>query len=266
MARVKGGLFTTLLDVNKRFPLDSRALVAKREDLINPTTWITNTLTTEATYNVMVVSVNSDGEHNGVYYLNDRKAITAENYTAYQTALETGEDVGAYFAMWTKLCTLDDLDAVIAELDDVKSKIGVVPEGKTIIGMISEAKPMFDLTPVDGTIVITDSENGGKAIGVAVSEKEGNSLVAVDGGLFVPTLSAGDGIEIIDNKVNVKLAENTHGLVAVGGALALNLATQDSDGAMSKEDKVVLDTMVDEVASLKSTVSNLESGFKWCQW
>ena len=79
MARVKGGLFTSVLDVSKRFPLDSRALVAKREDLINPTTWITNTLTTESTYNVMVVSVNSDGERNGVYYLNDRTAVTADN-------------------------------------------------------------------------------------------------------------------------------------------------------------------------------------------
>ena len=55
MSRVKGGLFTGMLDVNKRFPLDSRMLVSKREDLINPKTWITNTLTTEATYNSMIV-------------------------------------------------------------------------------------------------------------------------------------------------------------------------------------------------------------------
>jgi hypothetical protein len=37
MARVKGGLFTGMLDVNKRFPLESRILVARREDLSNPT-------------------------------------------------------------------------------------------------------------------------------------------------------------------------------------------------------------------------------------
>ena len=108
MGRVKGGLFTTLLDVNKRFPLDSRMLVTKREDLINPTVWTTNTLTTEATYNGMIVAVNSDGEYNGVYYLTDRKAITEDNYTAYKTALEAGEEVEIYFSMWKKLSDTDD--------------------------------------------------------------------------------------------------------------------------------------------------------------
>lgn len=110
MARVKGGLFTSVLDVNKRFPLDSRMLVSKREDLINPATWITNTLATESTYNSMIVSVNSDGDHNGVYYLIDRKAITAENYSAYKVALAAGEDVETHFAMWAKLATTTDDD------------------------------------------------------------------------------------------------------------------------------------------------------------
>ena len=103
MARVKGGLFTATLDVNKRFPLDSRMLVTKREDLINPTVWVTNTLTTDATYNGMIVAVNSDGEHNGVYYLADRTKITADNYSAYKVALAAGEDVESYFSMWRKL-------------------------------------------------------------------------------------------------------------------------------------------------------------------
>ncbi len=39
-----------------------------------------------------------------------------------------------------------------------------------------------DLTPVDGTITIAD-----KKIGVAISTDEGNALVAVESGLFVPT-------------------------------------------------------------------------------
>lgn len=108
MGRVKGGLFTTLLDVNKRFPLDTRMLVSKREDLINPTVWITNTLTTEATYNGMIVAVNTDGEYNGVYYLIDRKAVTEDNYTAYKAALAEGKDVESYFSMWKKLSTVDN--------------------------------------------------------------------------------------------------------------------------------------------------------------
>ena len=106
------------------------------------------------------------------------------------------------------------------------------------------------LTPVDGTIVIS---NGGKSIGVAIAPVANNILTAVDGGLFVPATP-------------VKLADNTHGLVMVDGALTLNLATHDSDGAMSKEDKIVLDTVVEEVEDLKDTVSDLEDGFAWGQW
>jgi hypothetical protein len=247
MSRVKGGLFAGMLDVSKRFPLDSRMLVAKREDLINPTTWITNTLTTEATYNVMIVSVNSDGEHNGVYYLIDRKAITAENYSAYQTALAAGEDVTTYFSMWMKLGTLDDLAAVEKRLKE----------------LIDNIKPAINLTPVDGTIVIANTEGGDKSIGVAIAPIEGNALVAVEGGLFVPTHTAGNGIEIVDNRVSVKLADMAHGLVAVDGALALNLATKDSDGAMSKEDKRILDAIPDEVEALKDAISDLEDSFSW---
>jgi hypothetical protein len=134
MGRVKGGLFEGVLDVNKRFPLDSRMLVTKREDLINPRIWITNTLTTEATYNGMIVAVNSDGEYNGVYYLTDRKAITDDNYSAYQSALAAEEDVNSYFSMWKKLGTLDDLAEIEA---DLRGQIGVVPEGKTLIEMVA---------------------------------------------------------------------------------------------------------------------------------
>lgn len=137
MARVKGGLFTGMLDVNKRFPLDSRMLVSKREDLINPVVWKTNTLNTEATYNVMIVSVNSDGEYNGVYYLIDRKLITAENYSAYKAALIAGQDVSQYFSMWMKLGTLGDLAAVEKRL---KELIGEVPDGKTLVDMLNEPR------------------------------------------------------------------------------------------------------------------------------
>lgn len=217
MARVKGGLFTSTLDVNKRFPLDSRMLVTKREDLINPTIWITNTLTTESTYNGMIVSVNSDGEYNGVYYLIDRTAITADNYAAYKTALTAGESVDTYFSMWKKLSTTDE-----------NSSTG-------------------GLTPVDGTIVIS---NGGKSIGVAIAPVAGNILTAVDGGLFVPSTP-------------VKLGDNTHGLTMVDGTLTLNLATHDSDGAMSKEDKIALDAVIEDVAEIKEAVDSFEESMVW---
>lgn len=244
MARVKGGLFTTTLDVNKRFPLDSRMLVTKREDLINPTIWITNTLTTESTYNGMIVAVNSDGEYNGVYYLTNRTAITADNYSAYKTALANGENVDTYFSMWKKLGTLDDVITVENKIKE----------------LIADIKPSMNLVPVDGTIVISNTEDDNKAIGVAIASIANNALVAVEGGLFVPTVSAGTGIEMADNTVSVKLADVTHGLVAVDGALTLNLATRKSDGAMSKEDKLIVDSIPYAYEARKYDISGAPAG------
>lgn len=216
MARVKGGYLGGTYDIPKKQPLDSRMLVTKRVDLINPSVWKTNGSTTGESghYNGMIVSVNSDGVYNGVYYLVDRTAITTENYEAYRTALTAGEEVESYFSMWTKLGTLDDLATI---------------------------KPTIELTPVDGTIVIAN-ENGSTQIGVAIAPTAGNILTAVDGGLFVPSTP-------------VKLADNSHGLVMVDGTLTLNLATKDSDGAMSKEDKVLLDELKDSVSFLNEACS-----------
>ena len=105
MARVKGGYLSGTYDIPNKQPLDSRMLVTKRADLINPSVWKTNGSTTDEVgcFNGMIVAVNSDGEYSGVYYLIDRKAITAENYSAYKTALSAGENVEAYFSMWEKL-------------------------------------------------------------------------------------------------------------------------------------------------------------------
>ncbi len=210
------------------------------------------------------------------------------------------------------------------------------------------------LTPVDGTISVVDTEDGGKAIGVAISNQEGNALVAVEGGLFAPTVvvpeysiekqetaedgfsasyklkktvngevsyvgdtiniakdlvlqsatletvtedgvpyaeakvgdpyikmvfnnadasnlyipvkglvdtyTAGDGIEIVDNKISVKIADNAHGLVAVDGALTLNLATRKTDGAMSKEDKKIVDSIPYAYVARKYDISGTPIG------
>ncbi len=234
MARVKGGLFTATLDVNKRFPLDSRMLVAKREDLINPKTWIINTLTIESTYNTMIVSVNADGEYNGVYYLIDRTKITNENYAAYKTALETGKNVDSYFSMWMRLGTLEDIVSV----------------EKKIKELINNVESTINLTPIDGTIFVTDNKDGSKSIGVAIAPIIGNALTVVDGGLFVPQTS-------------VKISNDAHGLVMVDGALALNLATKDFDGAMSKEDKALLDAIPSEFIKMHQSIDALADICTW---
>ena len=116
MGRTKGALFTSSLDVNKRFPLDARMLVKYREDLINPDEWIVRTLTTDSTYNGMIVAVNSDGANNGVYVLIDRTLITQENYSNYKAAKDADENVEPYFAMWRRLANLDQLDELSARI------------------------------------------------------------------------------------------------------------------------------------------------------
>ena len=220
--------------------------------------------------------------------------------------------------------------------------------------LVADNGGLSALTPVDGTINIIDTADGGKAIGVAISPNAGNALVAVEGGLFVPTVSvpeyaiekqataedgyastyklkrtvdgvstyvgdsinvakdlvlqtatleivtevdspyagavvgdpyikmtfndanasnlyipvkglvdtytAGSGIEIVDNKISVKITENSHGLVAVDGALMLNLATKTSDGAMSKEDKKALDSIPSVYVARKYEISDTPKG------
>lgn len=116
------------------------------------------------------------------------------------------------------------------------------------------------LTPVDGTIIIIDNADNGKSIGVAISPVEGNALVAVEGGLFVPTHKAGVGIEIVDNEISVKLADTTHGLTAVDGALTLNLATRKTDGAMSAKDKLIVDSIPYVYETRKFDISGTPEG------
>ena len=118
MARVKGGYLGGTYDVPNKQPLDSRMLVAKKVDLINPSVWKTNGSTTGeyGHYNGMIVSVNNDGDNNGVYYLANRLAITSENFSAYRDALAAGEDVESYFSMWVKLCDLANIEDIKEEL------------------------------------------------------------------------------------------------------------------------------------------------------
>lgn len=219
---------------------------------------------------------------------------------------------------------------------------------------------LSNLTAVDGTITISDNSDGGKSIGVAISTQEGNALVAVPDGLFVPAVvqvsipeysiekqtvaedgfatsyklkktvdgestyvgdtiniakdlvlksatletvvemdvpyvgavigdpyicmvfndenasnlyipvsglvdkfSAGTGISIENNVISVKIAEDSHGLVAVDGFMSMVLATKDNDGAMSKEDKAKLDSISEEVAAIKESISNVEEAYIW---
>ena len=101
---------------------------------------------------------------------------------------------------------------------------------------------------------------------------ESNLYIPVKG--LVDKFEAGAGISIENNIISVKIAENAHGLVAVDGALTLNLATKDSDGAMSKEDKTFIDELRDldisgtyatksEVQEVRESVAQIEQSYVW---
>ena len=89
---------------------------------------------------------------------------------------------------------------------------------------------------------------------------------------FTPV--AGTGIQINGNEIAVNIADNAHGLVAVDGGLAINLATAENDGAMSKEDKAALDALIalgiadnyatkEEIQTLSDKVAATEESFTW---
>lgn len=159
--------------------------------------------------------------------------------------------------------------------DDNKLKIGdgVTPwnELPYIGGSTGEST---SLTPVDGSLIIKDN-----TIDIGISAEPGNALTKKADGLYVGTSTSGNyaaglGLQLVDGTFSVKIADNAHGLVAVDGALTINLATKDSDGVMSKEDKAFLDALKelnisaeyatkDEVQSLRESVSQIAQSYTW---
>ena len=75
---------------------------------------------------------------------------------------------------------------------------------------------------------------------------------------FVPV--AGDGIQINGNEIAIKIADNAHGLVAVDGGLSIVLATDENDGAMSKEDKAFINSIPHAYVAKKYEVTEAPEG------
>lgn len=131
-----------------------------------------------------------------------------------------------------------------------------------------------NLTPVDGSLIIKNN-----TIDIGISAEPGNALTKKADGLYVGTSTSGNyaaglGLQMVDGTFSVKLADDTHGLVAVDGALSLSLATKNSDGAMSKEDKVFIDALRDstspsgyvtraELQQVHESVSQIEQSYSW---
>lgn len=91
---------------------------------------------------------------------------------------------------------------------------------------------------------------------------------------IVDTYTAGNGISIVDNAISVKIADKSNGLTAVDGSLFINLATVDSAGAMSAEDKAALDQLIalniaenyatkEELQDVAEKATAAEDSFTW---
>lgn len=271
-------------------------------------------------------------------------------------ALAQKDSLALYFITDTqRLYKGDILMATGADATSMASGL-MSAEDKIKLDSLSAGTAM-NLSPVDSTILVSDAEDGGKLIGVAIAPVAGNALVAVEGGLFVPaaeeivvpeyaiekqataedgyissyklkmtvgekvsyvgdtiniakdmvlqsavmkevaiagvpyegaevgdpyidmafndesashiylpvkglidTYTAGDGIEIVDRRISVKIAAVANGLVAVDGALALSLATPESAGAMSAEDKLALDSIPYVYEAVKYEISSKPLG------
>lgn len=89
---------------------------------------------------------------------------------------------------------------------------------------------------------------------------------------FAPV--AGAGIQVNGNEIAVNIAEESHGLVAIYGALSINLATAESDGAMSAADKAALDALFalkiaesyatkEEMKTVSEKATAAEESFTW---
>lgn len=68
---------------------------------------------------------------------------------------------------------------------------------------------------------------------------------------LVDSYSAGSGLELVDGTFSVKIAKESNGLVAVDGALMMNLATAESAGALSAVDKAFIDSIPNVYATKK---------------
>lgn len=107
--------------------------------------------------------------------------------------------------------------------------------------------------PYDGAVV------GDPYIDMAFNDAAQSHIYIPVKGL-VDTYTAGTGIEIVDGKISVKVAENSHGLVAVNGSMTMLLATAEQDGAMSKEDKRIIDSIPNTYIARKYDIADTPEG------
>lgn len=108
-----------------------------------------------------------------------------------------------------------------------------------------------DNIPYNGAVV------GDPYIEMIFNDESSSALYIPMSGL-VDVYTAGSGIEIVEGKISVKIAEESNGLVAVDGALSIALATSDKAGALSAVDKAFIDSIPSVYASKKFVEATCE--------
>jgi len=86
---------------------------------------------------------------------------------------------------------------------------------------------------------------------------------------LVDTYTAGNGIDIVDGVVSVKIATESNGLQFVDGAMSMALATTTSAGALSAVDKAIIDSIANTYATkadvqvISDKISAAEESYTW---
>lgn len=126
----------------------------------------------------------------------------------------------------------------------------------TFIGdTINIAKDMVLQSATLETVAENDVPYDGAVVGDPYIDMAFNDAAATH--IYIPVsklvdaYTAGEGIEIVDGEVSVKIADESNGLTFVGRALSIDLATEKSAGAMSAIDKAFIDSVPDVFASKK---------------
>lgn len=278
MARLKGGLITSTFDTSKRGPLDSRELVTKYEDLINPAIWVVNTTSVEALYNGIKVSVNEVGENMGTYFLVDRKAITEENYNNYLAAKEAGADTKPFFSMWSKFLTTSDNstadilarleagDAAVKDyVDEVVSAIYKVEDGKATGALAEETEraKQAEQKNSDSIARIIGDPQAGFITMVELTRESGEHskrLDAAEGQIQKhAAILAGIGDESKGEEPTIVAYINK---TISGLNFELPEATKDKLGVVKIDDKTIKINKDKQIYVAEITTDNLEQGLK----
>lgn len=166
--------------------------------------------------------------------IDDGLYVAAIKVPEYTIEKQTTADYG-YSATYKLKQTIDGISTYVG--DPINIAKDMILHGATL-EVVTEAN-----VPYDGAVV------GDPYIDMAFNNAEQSHIYIPVKGL-VDTYSAGEGIEIVNGEISVKIASDSHGLVAVDGSLTMLLATQDQDGAMSKEDKAFIDSIPTTYATI----------------